>query len=328
MYRYFLALALTGALSACGEEGGNPLLSGDPVAQCPQPLTECEPASGGGTDAPDPVADQLFASDFSDDLTANAVTYDPATNEVRINNLPFDGDDNIYAADAAATAALSGTQFGAYRNVAGSNQYYAVFRRTASGYGQAMAVGGDSYLSFGYGGAAAQRLNGDGALPSANGTYVFNGEYAAVRTVIDTSVDPSQSRVQYVAGTVQLDVDIRDFDNIGAVEGVVVNRTFFDNNGVRLNELDGVNYISLATTNINFDSWSINAGSAQVVASAPGLTGSATGDWQGLFTGPNGEEIAGIVVVDGTGPIGVDPGTGDFIEVQTRETGGFVAARP
>jgi hypothetical protein len=46
-----------------------------------------------------------------------------------------------------------------------------------------------------------------------------------------------------------------------------------------------------------------------------------------LFAGPNGEEVAGIVVVSGTGPIGIDPATGDLIEVQVRETGGFIATR-
>jgi len=59
----------------------------------------------------------------------------------------------------------------------------------------------------------------------------------------------------------------------------------------------------------------------------------ADGNWNGLCPGPNGEEIAGIVVVQGPGPIGIYPVTGNYLYTnvaegqEIREVGGFVARR-
>lgn len=334
MYRNFIALTAVGVLAACasGSSDGSGIGSGT------QPLTSEEQPGGLGSGAqplqpePDEVPQEpttpvavdspdIFGSAINEDLTLNAVDYDPDTDELVLNNLPFDGD-NAYTRNAAVTAAV-GSGFGHYENVGGTSNYYAVFRRSGSGYSQVGTVGTDRYVSFGFGGVAAQRLDGEGALPAGNSQYLFTGEYAAVRTIIDPD---SGSQVQYVAGTARIDVDIEDFDTTGAVEGVIVDRTFFDNNGVQLTDLDNVDFISMATAELNFDNWTIASSTATAYNRADGEAG-ASGSWQGLFAGPNGEEVAGIVVVSGTGPIGIDPDTGDFEEVQVRETGGFIANR-
>lgn len=321
MYRNFIALALAGVLAAC--TGGNPNDAGNDegVGTGDQPLiVETDTETVGDTTTEDAGTDK-FGADINADLTMNNVDFDEDTGEIILNNMPFDGEGNRYARAAAASDALgaAGSTFDAYANVGGGNSYFAVFRRTANS--QVTAVGTNSYVSFGFGGVAAQRLDGDGSLPNSNDAYVFTGEYAAVRTIID---DTTGSQIQYVAGTVRIDVDIEDFDDIGAVQGIVSNRQFFDENGIEITDIAGADFISLATSQINFDNWTINSSTASVIRDN---TATATGNWEGLFTGPNGEEVAGIVFTEGTGPVGIDPDTGEYIEVQVRESGGFIAER-
>lgn len=333
MYRIIAALALASALAAC--DGANLTGSGsNGIGTGAQPLVpEPPPENGGGNGSDtDPDPDTLLTSELANpdaSLTVNEMSYDAATDTLVFNNLPFDSNqavagENSYVRNPGVSAALASTGFGAYRNAAGpgaSSQYYAVFRRSASGNSQVGAVGTDRYLSFGFGGAAAQRLNGKGKLPNANDSYVFTGEYAAVRTVVD---DTTGTRMEYVAGTALIDVDIEDFDVKGAVEGLIVNRSFFDANGVRLSDLDGADFITLKTAEINFDNWTISSSDASTVLDGEEKQ---TGSWAGLFAGPNGEEVVGIVVVEGDGPVGIDPTSGDYLLQQVRETGGFIATR-
>ena len=189
MYRTIAALALASALAACDgtslSDGGS---SGIGIGA--QPLV-AEPATGTGTTTTttDADPDNLYASELSNasaDLTVDKMTFDPTTGELVFNNLPFDSNkavtgENSYTANAGVTTALAGvgSGFTAYRNAGGTSansQYFAVFRRSASGNSQVGTVGSDRYLSFGFGGAAAQRLNGAGALPNATDAYVFTGE--------------------------------------------------------------------------------------------------------------------------------------------------------
>ncbi len=356
MKRIIAALLLASVLAAC--EGGNPNDAGndDGVGKGAQPLipepdAEEDTDGGGGGDGdgdadgddgdgdnPDANGDEIGADTDpnhvyadGDLLRMNNMRYDAATDEVVFNNIPFDGEDNLYRRDPVATAGLQANGFNtpAYRNVDGFSDFYAVFRRSPSGYAQFGAVATDRYLGFGFGGASAQRLSGTGALPRTDEQYVFTGEYAAVRTVFDDS----GTAVQYVAGTVELEVDVEDFDVPGAVEGLIVDRRFFDANGVRIGSLDNSDFIQLRTAEINFDTWTIESSSASSVSllpdGTPGITAGAapSGTWEGLFAGPNGEEVVGIVVVEGEGPVGIDPATGDYISISVRETGGFVTER-
>ncbi|PYG33072.1 hypothetical protein [Pelagimonas varians] len=322
MYRNLVALAFACALASC--TGGNPLTDdegvavGNPLLDEDEVPDETETGNGDGDDA-----SNVFGSDLNADLTVNEMSFDPATGELVLNNMPFDGDDNIYTRDDTISDAI-GSEFDVYRNASGPASYYAVFRLSDTGYSQVGTAGTESYVSFGYGGAAAQRLSGSGALPNDQQTYVFTGEYAAVRTVIDSE---DGSTMQYVAGTATLRVDTEDFDETGVIGGYIADRSFFDANGVQITDLDGVgDFITLKDSDINFDNWTISSADATVYTDN-GTTAGATGSWDGLFAGPNGEEIAGVVVVEGTGPIGIDPDTGNYVEVDVRETGGFIATR-
>ncbi|WP_323766824.1 hypothetical protein [Antarctobacter sp.] len=336
MYRTIVALALASALAACDPAS---LTSGGSsgIGTGAQPLIAEPDAVDGGTVDPDadPDPDNLYTSELknaSDDLKVNEMAFDPDTGELVFNNLPFDSDkvvagENVYTRNAAPSAALATTGFDAYRNAAGpraTQQYFAVFRRSVTGFSEVGAVGSGRYMSFGFGGAAAKRLSGDGALPDTNDSYVFTGEYAAVRTVVDD--DLNDTRIEYVSGVSLIDVDIQDFDVSGAVEGLIVSREFFDANGVNIADLSRADFLSLATAEINFDTWTISSSDASAVRSDGEVTQS--GSWSGLFAGPNGEEVVGIVVVEGQGPVGIDPGTGEFITQEVREVGGFIATRP
>ncbi|MBP0483581.1 hypothetical protein [Sagittula salina] len=352
MNRYIAAFALASALASCTSEGGSVLQTGTDVgiATCNQPLVadtaeECVTSSSSGSSGSttsDPG--EIYATDMNADLTANGMSYDPATDQVVFDNVPFDGDDNVYVRNAATTnyQAASGSSFGTYNNASGTSapttEFFAVFRRSPGDYSQVGALGSRRYVSYGFGGAGVQRLNGDGSLPDADQSYVFTGEYAAVRTIVESG---TATEIQYVAGTSSIDVDIQDFNNVGAVEGFIVNRQFFDVNGVEVAGIGGRDFIRLATAEINFDSWTITSSTATlqvgnsidkdatIDATTTGGTQTASGTWEGLFAGPNGEEVAGIVFVEGVGAVGVDAGTGLILTSPTvRETGVFQARRP
>ncbi|EBA07718.1 hypothetical protein [Sagittula stellata] len=356
MYRIFAALALAGVLAACSSSGGDsPLTSSDSVGvgTCNQPLVaddaECATDDNTTSTPVDPTDPDVYAQQFSDDLTVSGMSYDTASGELVLDNVPFDGDDNVYRRNATASNrinATSGSSFGFFGNDRGTagaptTEFFAVFRRSPDDYSQVGAMGTNRYVSYGFGGAAAQRLNGDGSLPNANQSYVFQGEYAAVRTIVE---EGTNTVVQYVSGTSRIEVDIQDFNNVGAVEGIIADRRFFDLNGVEVPEMAGGvgDFVSLATAEINFDDWTITASDATLfvpnsvdkdttnIAGATPNTQSTTGNWAGLFAGPNGEEVAGIVFVEGTGPVGIDTSTGSPIILthnQVRETGVFQAKR-
>lgn len=344
MYRILLTLAIAGALSACGDSGGgdddSPLSSGDTsgVGTGVQPLVpEPDPDPD-----PEPIpSPDKYGSNVGVEAQApmNGIEFDPATGELVLNNMTFD-DKNPFERDATASARLqaAGSTYDVYQNAVKVDEYYAVFRR--SDYAEAAAVGSRSTVfnrPTDLGGVGVERIAGTGALPVANATYVFNGEYAGVRT-LNPDQRYTQEEIQYVTGTTQITVDIEDYDETGSVRGLIVDRKIFDSMGVELtatnNNGDTVGdatFIRLDPNTIDFQNWSIDSGAAQLVRrngpDAGTSAGETGGTWSGLFAGPNGEEIAGIVVVQGETPIGIDPATGEYIEVDVRELGTFMGER-
>lgn len=298
MIRILLTASTLGLLAACS--GGNPLFDE-------------------GNDGSDPNPDNYYATELNADLTMNAAVYDdndspgdPTDDKLIINNLPFDGSDaqgNGYA--RMNGAALAGG-FDAYESVGagepGDHKYFAVFRRTDNS--QVAAVGTGDYVGFGFGGATAQRI-GNTTLPGS-GEYTYTGEYAAVRI---TTLDGGADDVEFITGDVTMAIDFGDFDLTGAVEGIINNRDLYDNTGTWVAALD--DYISLATAEIDFDN------QLTLVSTATGyeIVGDVeitNGQWQSFFTGPNGEELAGFLVLEGSVPSGGDDDT-------VRETGVFIA---
>lgn len=282
MIRNYLAMTVAVCLVGCGD--GNPFTDAD-------------------DDAPDEDPGSVYFDNQSERLVVNNIGYDPATDQVIINNIPFDDPLNRY--DRITTEAFTNS-FDAYESnpAAGTNeiQYFAVFRRTTNS--RVAAAGTDRYIDFGYAGAGAQRLSGLPTLPST-GIYSYNGEYAAVRTTLDPGLG---NRVEYVTGDVTMRVDFDDFDGTGAAGATVQNRTLYDTTGAPLGPLAG--FISLQDTDIDF----VNRILVEADATEFDGTGTevATGNWNGVFAGPNGAEIAGIVFVKGT---------------TTQEVGGLIVNR-
>lgn len=289
-----LALLL---LAACG---GNPLGT---------------PGDGGDPDTSD---GSIFGTDINESLTLNSLRYDDQADELVINNVPFDGDSGP---DQQARYVRTGSLpngFGLYESLetaeTGRRQYYAVFRRSDSGEAQAGAVGTNEYVDFGFGGVTAQRTRASINLPS-RGEYVYTGEYAAVRIFDERQPGAPSPGVQYITGTAELEVDVLDFDETGAIEGLIFNRELFDVNGNPLGSLN--DFISLATAEIDRDTRTIGQSSAFGLTLDASRAQITSGDWAGVFAGPNGEEIAGIVVLEGTTGTATGSGT-------VRETGVFV----
>lgn len=266
MTRTILCVAALAILAACGD--GNPFTAAE-------------------DETPDADANNLYATGFGDDLTMNNLRYDEDADQLVINNLPFDGADGRYSRVSSRTVGA----FNVYKSEQFDSRpfrYYAVFRRSDSGNAQVAAVGTDRYVGYGFGGATAQRLNNNVTMPD-EGEYVFTGDYAAVR------VRGGGKNEQYVSGDIRIDIDIRDFDTIGAVEGIINNRKLYRRNGTLVSEQN--DYVALATAEIDF----ANAGTVKSTATlieyvtADSL---ASGDWKAVFAGDNAEEMAGIIVLD------------------------------
>ena len=281
MKRIIIGLCAATGIAACG--GGTP------------PFGAEEGDADTGTAS-------TYLTDQNADLTVNNISYDESSDTLTINNIPFDDPNNAY--ERITTENFS-NGFDAYQSAPapGTNefQYFAVFRRSDSGNSQVAAAGSDEFISFGFGGAGAQRLTGRPNLPGS-GIYSYTGEYAAVRTTRTSS--GVGNGVQYVTGDVRMNADFGDFDEVGAVGGVISNRELYDTTGQSLGALDG--FISLANGQIDFATSQILASTAVEIQ---GGDQTATGNWNGVFAGPGGNEIAGIVFVEGS---------------EIRETGGIV----
>ena len=286
---------LFGLLAACGD--GNPFFE----------------TTDEGTSGADPTigTSSVYGTALNGDLTMNSLDYDdqgtvdPSDDLLLVNNLPFD---NADASGGGYTRAGTIGAFDLYESPssggAADREYFAVFKRTSVS--QVAAVATNDYVGFGFGGATAQQIGGAGTPAARSDYYTFTGDYAAIAVVRPTAGGGS---IGYITGDATLFVDILDFDD-GSVEGLIENRQFFDATGAPLGSLAG--YISLATATIDFDNDLTVASTAESLGG-----GTGTGQWSSVFAGPNGEEIAGIVVIEGTMP-GGDP---------MRETGVFVATQ-
>jgi hypothetical protein len=274
-------------------------------------------SNNGGGD-PDTSDGSVYATELNADLTMNSLRYDADADELIVNNIPFDGDSGPDGQARYVRAGSLPNGFNRYESIetaeTGRRQYYAVFRQSASGQAQVGAVGTNEYVDFGFGGATAQRTRASINLPS-RGEYVYTGEYAAVRIYNETLPGAPSPGVQYITGTANLEVDILDFDETGAIEGRIFDRVLYDINGNQLGLLN--DDIALATASIDAETRTILSSTATGRELVPGLPGITSGNWSGVFAGPNGEEIAGIVVLEGT--TGTATGSGSV-----RETGVFV----
>ena len=310
--KYISGLVLIAALAACGDAN-----SPNPAGGVSGIVDDDTNANGGAvlppTDGSDPQTDEALRFITDDDrLVVNGFVYDAENDEVLINNIPFDSDDQRYL----RVADVDG-DFGLYRSrttdTTGLYEYFAVFKRSSSGDSQVGAVATNEYIDAGFGGITAQRLNDDVSLPT-EGQYVYLGDYGGIRTVRNR--DGEDNGINLVTGDVELIVDIEDFDRVGAVEGDVFNRSLTDTDGIAVPDSDLNQNIVFSTAPINFDDGTITGGNVllrQRDENNENFETVQTGEWEGVFAGSSGREIAGAVRIGGP--------------ADTRELGTFIVNR-
>lgn len=257
----------------------------------------------GGTEDGAPVGGLNGTSLVTGDV--GSFTYDAETDQLVINNLPFDGPDGVYTNTGVAAV----TGFNVYESTetdeTGQRKFFAVFRQSDSGSVSAGAVGTGDYAAFGFGGGAISRSTNSVAVPNS-GEAVYTGEYGGLRVVEGSA---GENDINLVSGDATIDVDFADFDVTGAVEGRITNREFYDVNG---NLIGTLPTIVLATGNINADGTIGQSSATTFDSNGDPLQ---TGTYDALFGGPNGSEIAGIIVITGPETEGAD--------TEVQETGVF-----
>ncbi len=293
MYKSIFAGICLFALAACGSTG-----EGGPGS---------DTGSGASTD------DQEVYIGQAGDM--NNLVYDSGNDQLIINNLPFDGVDGRYLNNGQGTVNGTGpiNGFGVYESQSvgesGTFQYYAVFRQ--SGNVSAGAAGTGDYAAFGHGGAMISRTSAPNSLPVGRGELIYRGLYAGIR-VLDQNNPGGSADVQLVSGDANLLVDLLDFDVTGAIIGYVDNRTYYDVDGNLLGNLPTIvmNEGSVISADGRF--------TGGTVTTYNGTEPLQTGTFEGMFAGPNGEEIVGAIIL--TGPAGVGS------TVSSQETGVFIVA--
>ncbi|WP_438991398.1 hypothetical protein [Lentibacter sp.] len=279
MKRFAAVLATLSFLGACSGDGTNPF--DPPTAATTDPST----------------INNKYLFDLTDKLTMNSVTYDQTNNELLINNLPFDGPSQRYEHRRLQNGV------DVFRSIqtptTGRVRSYAVFMKNANA--EVTAAVGETWAGFGYAGANVKRAAY--GLPSGVGEYVYLGTYGAVRTRDDGP------RLELVTGDVELLLDTGDFDPTtsaadsdttleGAIVGSVRNRLRTDPDGNAIsNQLPN---ISLVLVQYDPATGSFVDGE---VTTYFGLDVRDTGEWEGLISGPQGETLAGYVVMTGTAEI-------------------------
>lgn len=296
MKRFAAVLASLSFLSACSGDGTNPF---DPPAQAV-------------TDASTVNSKYLF--DRDENLTVNSVTYDQAANELLINNLPFDGPSQRYEHSRLQNGV------DVYRSIqtptTGQVRSYAVFMKNTNA--QVTAAAGQTWAGFGYAGANLKRSAF--ALPGGAGEYVYLGTYGALRNRDDGP------NLEIVTGEVRLTLDILDLDNTssssetdatieGAITGAIRNRLRTRPDGTAIDAQ--LPDISLVLVQYDPATGSFDEGEVRTYFDTDERD---TGTWEGLIAGPQGESLAGYLVMTGTAEIQnvsyevidwTNPGTGE-----------------
>ena len=280
MNRFVSGLAVLCLLGACSGDGTNPFQ--EPVVPTDGPST----------------TNSKYLFNIEDKLTMNDVRYDEGSDEIIINNLPFDGPSGIYEHQRDETSAHG--SYGVYRSIktptTGRIRNYAVFIKNEDM--QVAAAAGADWGDFGYAGANVKRSTFN--LPGGVGEYRYFGTYSGVRARNDGV------GLQIVTGDVELLFDTLDFDALVPVEGdadtenpilegaivaAIRNRT-------RTNAETGLDIerdlptISLTVVQYDPETLSFENG----IAAGNRIEGT----WGGLIGGPDGESFGAYINVEGT----------------------------
>lgn len=326
-----LGILSISALVACGS-GDNPVTGGD---------SDDGVITDPGTDPNLGLTDAAFLFQPNSNLVANSFVFTPGatpgTGTISINNLPFDGVSSQGGAYTPRPGVVlpNGTVYQNTPTTSAEDQYYAVVLTSGAGGTGALvgAVATNAYRGSGYGGAYASRPVGAGLPPTQPATYQYTGSYNGIRVIRQQEDIAPANGIQLTTGDAEINIDLQDFDLSGAIRGQIRNRRLFDLNG---NEIlvpgRSLGRLELVITNLDPATLETTSDAAN-----PGTTNTRnldnsfaqTGTWTGLVSGPNGEEVAGFLIVEGE-LSDFDPNFDSDLTrlpVTGRETGGFIAAR-
>ncbi|MFW8634074.1 hypothetical protein [Cribrihabitans pelagius] len=344
MRRFWLGLAVAGALSACS--GGNPFTeaedsgsdggdgggdTGTPIVRDGTPPGTASPTPSAGIFRSEPT--EADGGEEGDGYATN-ISYDSATDTFNVDNLGFDGDNGyargtavsslgpfaVYEADAQYPDSTGGTPINQFT-------HRAIYGVSTSGNTQFAIVRTGSYVDYGFGGFIYQRDNGV-TLP-ATGQAVYNGSMAGIRDF------NGSGGLEYTTADVQIAIDFDDFNDTSgqggrAVQGQFSNRRIFDVNGnditgdvlSRINSENSLSLSSIPVLSLDVGPGALDDNGEILGTLTSFYTDSSgsvqvyeAGNYYAVVSGDNAEEIAGVVVVTNS----IDPAA-DTV----RETGGFI----
>lgn len=282
---------------------------------------------------------------------AESISYDATADLFYVDNLAFDGD-NAYTRDderpsldtAPAGGRADAGRFAVYENAnpildtlntepIDQFPHKAIYAVSRSGATEFAIVRTGAYINYGFGGFVYQRNGTDAEgnpvsvnLPTS-GQANYQGEYAGLRDF------EGRTGLEYVTGDMRMAIDFEDFNDPTGVRGEVTNRRVYDaasNNEVTadivtaLNE-DGGNFTQLPTLLFRVGPGVVDEnGEITGEAFSSDVTDTQVevyeqGNYYAVLSGPNAEEVVGIVVVESDDPRATN--------ITARETGGFIATR-
>ena len=295
-----------------------------------------------------PGGDAVLGNGYA--FQTGQIGYNAGDATFSVDNLAFDGE-NVYTRDMAVDGALpedARRSVRAYRaadstvdpltGVAVDQMTYrALYGTSASGRSKFAIVRTGSYVPYGFGGFIYARTGGV-TLPTA-GDASYSGTYTALRDA--DNVPPDGEKLTYVVGNMLMTIDFDDFNasesNIraGAVRGQITNRRIYDLAGnditadvVALIESDNdltAGRMNDALPTLIFD---VGPGVTDAQGELEGGIGSQnwnsdgttspfeTGKYYAVLSGPNAEEVVGVIVT-----------TSKLGDATMRETGGFLLLR-
>ncbi len=224
------------------------------------------------------------------DYSASRIEYDAAADQLIVESLPFD--DNVFEGRYDRATAFDVAGYKAYRSTNGLDNYIAYYGTSSTGNTSSAIVAQGGYGDHGHAGGGYARKTAVN-LPSTTQRTYYNGSYVGLRTVNDGT-----GFLDIITANLNMEADFSD----NKVRGFIRNRQFKQQQSAAGVGSD----MALTESTILRDEAIFNDGAVSGTVDATNVNGT----WEGLFGGPNGEEVAGVVIIN----------HGDF-----RETGSFVA---
>ena len=295
-----------------------------------------------GTTQPQPD-ESIFRKEALEGDTGNGfaegVRYNSADDTFFVDNLPFDGSAGepytrgvavgslgpyaVYEAPSVAEDSQTGATIAQFR-------HRAIYGVSTSGQTEFAIVRTGDYVNYGFGGFVYER-NGTVTLPTT-GQARYDGSGAGLRDY------EGRGGLEYTTSSVQIAIDFDDFNEDtgryeGAVDGFLFDRRIFDLDGneitadvlARINEGNSSSLTSIPTAVFTISTNALDS-NGEITGTLTSRFGNdsgeaveyETGNYYGIISGDNAEELVGIMVLTTS----IDP-SADAV----RETTGFTIYR-